>query len=367
MKTKNGTFPQTMSKNPQSLSTYRILDANLNRTREAFRVIEEHYRFISNSQTGASKLKIMRSRLTELIALLDQDKLLRARNTSGDVGTTLNSPMEHTRSSKTDLLRANFKRAQEALRSLEEYAKLCELPALPLGFKSLRYQSYELEKELNSSAPKLLLQQASVMLIVSEKSCRKPLQEVLYEAYAAGIRCFQLREKNGSDRKRLDSLEKSASWLLAQEACVVIVNDRPDFALALEAHGVHLGQDDMASVQAREILGSESIIGLSTHNPKEIQKAEEADYYGAGAMFASSTKEVQVQSGLDWGEQAHELSDKPTFCIGGIQLENAPELQKRKIQRIAVCSAICGSEDPGLSARSLLELFPPLELEKSGL
>jgi thiamine-phosphate pyrophosphorylase len=127
-------------------AVYRVLDANCNRLREALRVIEEYFRFLSNTETTAIELKQLRHSLVAIETDLGAATLLANRDTATDCFAGRNRPEEMVRSSAADLLRANFKRAEEAARVIEEYAKLEHAPSVSERAKKIRFALYLLEQ-----------------------------------------------------------------------------------------------------------------------------------------------------------------------------------------------------------------------------
>lgn len=136
-----------------------------------------------------------------------------------------------------------------------------------------------------------------------------------------------------------------------------LVNDRCDLALAVDADGVHLGQDDLPVSDARRILGSRKIIGLSTHNPAQVSAAAEteADYIGFGPVFATSSKEnPDPVVGLEGLRAVRSLTTLPIFAIGGITAERYPDVLKAGADGAAVISAILSAADVAKTVRSFL-------------
>lgn len=125
---------------------FRVLDANCNRLREALRVIEEYFRFITNTESTAIELKQLRHSLITIETDLGADNLLANRDTTTDCFADNNRPEEMVRSSAADLLIANFKRAQEAARVIEEFAKLGSSPEASEKAKKIRFALYRLEQ-----------------------------------------------------------------------------------------------------------------------------------------------------------------------------------------------------------------------------
>src|SRR5207249_1693550 len=133
----------------ERMDTARILDAEVNRAREALRVVEDYCRFVLDDSFLTGELKRLRHDLVEALLLHGRDGRwdLAARETVRDVGTALTAPREHARESLAAVMQVNLKRLQEALRSLEEYGKL-HGPALGRAVEGLRYRSYTLERAL---------------------------------------------------------------------------------------------------------------------------------------------------------------------------------------------------------------------------
>jgi thiamine-phosphate pyrophosphorylase len=147
---------------------------------------------------------------------------------------------------------------------------------------------------------------------------------------------------------------------LPKERPLVIVNDRPDVARALRAlgcDGVHVGQDDAAPRAVRAFLGSELLIGLSTHDARQVAAAQDepVDYLGFGPVFPSATKGYAQGRGPEYAWAAAEASALPVFAIGGIDVTNAQELDN--VGRAAVGAAIFAASDPAAAARELAELL----------
>ncbi len=172
----------------------------------------------------------------------------------------------------------------------------------------------------------------------------------------AGIRFFQVRDKQLPDRELLHEL------LMIRESCDrfgarFIVNDRVDLALACRADGVHLGQDDLPPSTARRLLGSEGIVGISTHDAAQFKRAlsEPVDYVALGPVFATGSKPdaSPVVGPKAFGELAT-LSRLPVVAIGGISLETAPLLWGRGAAAVAVISDVNRQIDPGQRIREYL-------------
>ena len=320
---------------------FRILDANFDRAREGLRIIEEWCRFGINSSTMANECKELRQ---DLASWHHHDFRL-ARNTPADVGTQLSHPREEQRESIKHLLRANLSRVEEALRVLEEYSKLFD-PEMASACKQMRYRVYTLESNLLISRRHRLLANSPLYLITSPSD---QLLTIVEAALRGGITLIQYRDKNSKDTELLSQGQQLVQ-LCHHYGALLIVNDRVDIALAIDADGVHLGQQDMSVTFARQVLGSHKIIGLSTTNAQEMQIAitQKADYIGVGPVYETPTKPGKAAAGLDYIRYAVENFSLPWFAIGGIDTNNVNEVIAAGAERIAVVRAIMAAEQPTL-------------------
>lgn len=342
----------------------RILDANLDRAREGLRIIEEWCRFGLNHSQWAQECKEMRQEL----ASWHSTELRIARDTPGDPGTQLTHPQEETRSSIEQLLQANLCRLEEALRVLEEYGKLYN-PKMGVAFKQMRYRAYILESNLLAYRRHQQLQESLLYLVTSPS---ENIFSVVESALSAGLTLVQYRDKQTDDTTRL-SIAHKLCQLCHDYGALFIVNDRVDIALALNADGIHLGQQDIPITLARKILGHQKIIGGSTTNPQEMQSAiaQGADYIGVGPVYDTPTKAGKAAAGLDYVRYAANHCPIPWFAIGGIDLSNVKDVLMAGAQRVSVVRAIMQAEQPALVTGQLLSLltrkptFPPLETKTS--
>ncbi|MGH1396763.1 MAG: thiamine phosphate synthase [Trichormus sp.] len=326
---------------------YRILDANLDRAREGLRIIEEWCRFGLNNSSMAGECKHLRQQ----VASWHTAELRAARDTAGDIGTDLSHPQEEQRSGIKSVLQANFCRVQEALRVLEEYGKLYH-PSMGKAFKEMRYQVYTLETNLMGYERHQLLWRSRLYLVTSPSD---NLLETVEAALKGGLTLVQYRDKNTDDTVRLEQAT------LLRELChsygaLFIMNDRVDLALAVDADGVHLGQQDMPIAVARQLLGPQRLIGRSTTNAQEMQKAitEGADYIGVGPVYETPTKAGKAAAGLEYVRYAQENSTIPWFAIGGIDPNNINYVIDSGAERVAVVRSLMQAEQPTLVTQYLL-------------
>jgi len=343
------------------IETYRILDAAANRTREGLRVIEDFVRFGLNDRHLSQILKTHRHELSEIIRSLPESHLLVARDTLHDVGTSIGTPTEYQRTSPVDVVRAAFKRVQEALRTLEEYSKVVDA-SLAVRFEQLRYQLYTSEKAvLRSESAARQFREHHLYLLVQAEQCSIGFEAVVKSALAAGVRLIQLREKNLNDRDLLGQARRLREWT-APWGALLIINDRPDIAVLSGADGVHVGQEELTVQDARRIVGPDRLIGVSTHSIEQARQAvlDGADYLGVGPTFPSGTKTFTEFPGLRLVRDIASEISLPWFAIGGIDVQNGLEVIRAGATRIAVGGAVCHSSSPETAARELLSLVGSL-------
>lgn len=322
-------------------TVYRILDANLDRAREGLRIIEEWCRFGLNHAQFTDECKQLRQELGQW----HRDEIRAARDTPNDPGTELTHPHEQQRSNITELLRSNFCRTQEALRVLEEYGKLYSEP-MGIACKQMRYRVYTLESNLTGHQRHQKLAQSYLYLVTSPVD---NLLGIVEAALEGGLTLLQYRDKTSDDLTRIRTAEK-LQQLCHRYGALFILNDRVDLALAVEADGVHLGQEDVPIAFARQLLGSQRIIGRSTKNPEEMQRAiqEGADYIGVGPVYATPTKVGRAAVGLEYVRHAVQNASIPWFAIGGLNAENLSDVLSAGAERVAVVRAIMEAEQPTL-------------------
>ena len=346
--------PPTLAEPAEAADLARILDASANRAREGLRVVEDYARFALDDPGLTRRLKEVRHRLADALRGLGPDLLLTSRDTRGDVGTHIMTPSEAVRESPRAVLTANFKRTAEALRSLEEYAKLLD-PWLAGRFEVLRYDTYTLEKlTLAAAYSNRILGDSRLYLLIGGLPTLGDLTWVVGEALAGGVQVVQLREKAVPDRILLERA-KAVRTLTARAGARFILNDRPDLARIAGADGVHLGQDDLDARDARRIVGPNALIGRSTHDREQLDAAilEGASYLGVGPVFPGETKPFDEYAGLSFLSQAAEATALPWFAIGGIDVINLEEVLDAGARRIAVSGAITRADRPRLAAAEL--------------
>lgn len=332
----------------------RVIDANLNRSREALRVIEDFARFVRNDRDVARRAKEARHRVAAIVHAIGANELLNARNIESDVGRDSKTASELARGDAEDVVRAAFARLSEALRSVGEFAKV-ESPNAATLAESLRYDAYALETALLSRGERRA-RFASVRLyvIVTEALCRRGWIETAEAALRGGATCLQIREKTLGDRELLRRA-RLLRELCGKHGALFIVNDRPDIALSSDADGVHLGQDDLPLTEARRILGGDRLIGLSTHDAEQFHAAvaQRPDYVAFGPLFESPTKPQPQVPGVAGFAPLRSLTNLPLVGIGGITAVRAGEVRRAGVDVLCACSAVIAATDPERAAAEL--------------
>ena len=332
---------------------YRIIDVNLNRAAEGLRVLEDAVRFAINDTILTCELKNLRhALLREIRTLPEGEKLIFFRDSEYDVGTKLK---EDSRDSIQDLITANFRRVQEAERSLEEYGKLI-FPGWGEKFRKFRFQTYTLEKKIKTRLRKRW--NFSLYAITESSLDERKLLEKVTKAIEGGVTVLQLREKNISSKEFLRRALKVRE--IVPPHVLFLINDRVDIALSCRADGVHLGQDDLPVSFARNIMGEDKIIGVSTHNLKEAKEAQSqgADYIGVGPIFATFTKpDARAPVGVEVISQIKEEIKIPVIAVGGITSQNIHQVLKAGADGVAVISAIFAQENILKATKTLREII----------
>ena len=332
----------------------RILDAAANRCREGLRVVEDFVRFVLDDAHLSRLLKGHRHQLAAALDLLPTDRILAARDTAGDVGTGIQTQAEQHREHAVDVVRANCKRVEESLRTLEEYSKTVNADAA-VRFEQLRYGFYTIEQAvMQTFRSRDRLRDVRLYLLVTDRLCPQGAGPVIRKALKGGVDVVQLREKEMPDRRLLDLAKSVREWT-AEANALFIVNDRPDIAAACDADGVHLGQDDMYVRDARQIIGGDKLIGVSTHTIEQARQAvlDGADYLGVGPVFPSQTKAFEDFPGLAFVKEVAAEITRPWYPLGGIDESNICEVVADGASRVAVSSAITSSNDPSATAATL--------------
>ena len=190
-------------------------------------------------------------------------------------------------------------------------------------------------------------------------SLGRSLEEVVSEAVAGGVTIVQLREKDASTGEFVE-LAFRLKEILKQYNVPLIINDRVDVALAVDAEGLHIGQSDMPYEIARKLLGPDKIIGLSVENMDDLLEANklDVDYVGISPVYGTPTKTDTAEPfGLEGLRRAVGLSVHPTVAIGGMNADTIADVMAAGTDGVAVVSAICAAESPRLAAKELKDII----------
>jgi thiamine-phosphate pyrophosphorylase len=180
-------------------------------------------------------------------------------------------------------------------------------------------------------------------------------ERLLRSALSGGVGMIELRDREEGP-EMFDRSARTFRRLADTFGALFIVNDDPHLARRLDADGVHVGQEDMPPAEAREILGPEAIIGLSTHSREQIEAAhdEPVDYISVGPIWETPTKQGRPATGLELISAAAEMATLPWFAIGGIAPDNAGEVVAAGAERLCVVRAIRDAPDPRVAANELV-------------
>jgi thiamine-phosphate pyrophosphorylase len=204
-----------------------------------------------------------------------------------------------------------------------------------------------------------------ICFITDKSSCGLPLYETVFAVLKAGLLFIQYRQKEGTRREIYEEALKLRK-LTRYFNATLIINDHADIALAVDADGVHLGQDDLPLAEARKLMG-EKIIGISTHDLQQAKDAETggADYIGYGPVFETKTKDAGKPRGIDNLKLITQNVRIPVIAIGGINVDNIGSVIAARADAVALASGIC-SGDVAANAEKFVNLLRRHILEDDG-
>jgi thiamine-phosphate pyrophosphorylase len=339
-------------------SVIRILDAALNRAGEGLRVVEDYARFALDDPFLTRQIKSLRHDLAAASHTVPPAERHAARDTVHDVGTQIATPAEQHRADTWDVCGASLKRTEQSLRSLEEYGKLAD-SQFARTMESLRYRLYTLEKAIDlGRLSRDRLEGVQLCVLVDGQATEAAFGALVSALVGAEVGMIQIRDKRLDDRN-LIARARLLRQLTGGSSTLAVINDRADVAAAVGADGLHLGQEDLSVRDARVVVGTSTLIGVSTHDIEQAQAAvlDGANYLGAGPTFPSNTKSFDTFAGLGYLRQVAAEVRLPTFAIGGITAANLPEVLATGINRVAVGAAITAADQPASAARRLLGML----------
>jgi len=340
----------------------RILDANLNRIAEGLRVLEDISRFTLNDRDLSEQLKNLRHVLLPKDRVI-REKLLAARKADADVGAFLDVDSEGERLDVNGLVSANSRRVEQSLRVIEEVTKI---PGQELGFdwsefKRARFSVYEMEQRIVQQLARRDKKERlrGLYLILDTQALGgRNIIETAQRALEGGTRTIQLRDKV-RPKSELILLAEELKKLCAGYNALFIINDHLDVALAIEADGLHVGQEDLPVSAARRLLPADKLVGCSAATLDEavIAEAQGADYVGVGSIYPSPSKPGTRLAGLEILRRVKNRVSVPIVAIGGINEDNVAEVIDAGAAAVAVISAVLGADNVKESSRRLVDII----------
>ena len=337
---------------PEDIRIYQIIDANLDRAREGLRVLEDWARF----GIGEKDLVVRIKNLRQILGKEHLEIYKISRNYVEDQCKGLTHVAQVNKKSSYQIISSNSARVQEALRVIEEFSRNHNNNLSKIA-SEIRYEIYSLEIELlnfnTRKEAKLIISENNLYAITDQK---ENLLEIIEEILLGGVKIIQYRFPEGNDK---DHIEKAIHIknLCKKYNSLLIINNRVDIALASNADGVHLGQEDIDLISARKLIGISKIIGITANNENDIRNAikEGCDYIGVGPVFKTSTKKNKEPLGIGKVKALTKDINIPWFAIGGIKMVNISSLKNSGIRKVAVVSGLFNSEDPKEEAIIILK------------
>jgi thiamine-phosphate pyrophosphorylase len=327
--------------------TLQIIDANINRITEGLRVTEEIARFVIKDSQLTKRIKTERHKIRKLSKKIET---LECRDTSKDLGKNKDFDT-YSYKDLLELTNRNFKRVQEGCRVIEEFTKLLDNP-LSSDIKEIRFKIYDIEKTMNIKLSKRLPAKNKIdfsfYVILDKKYIKKnnssSLIAIVTDLCKNGATVIQLREKSTEAKYFLE--DALIVRKTTQEFNVpLIINDRLDIALAVNADGIHLGETDIPIQYAKKLFPGK-IIGISSDTVEKARTAEKmgADYLGVGCLFPSKTVSKPITS-LNMLSKIKFSVHIPVLGIGGITLNNISQVLSTKADGICVAGDLFTSSN----------------------
>ena len=338
--------------NAEDLRIYQIIDANLDRAREGLRVLEDWARFGLGKEKYVEKIKNFR----QILGKNHLEVYKQSRNQIEDKCKGLTHQEQKKRKSSEQIISSNSARVQEALRVIEEFSRLHNHKLSKIA-SEIRYEMYSLEIDLlrfsNLKGAEEILKENDLYVITDQK---ENLLEIIENILISGVKIIQHRFKKGTDKDNLEEAIQIKN-LCKKYNSLFIINDRVDLALASDADGIHLGQDDLDLKTARKLLGYSKIIGISANNKVDISTAlkEGCNYLGIGPIFETATKKDKQPLGIERIKTLTKDLNIPWFAIGGVTKNNISYLKRNGFKKVALVSQLMNSEDPKEDAIMILK------------
>ncbi len=329
-------------KEPDDLRIFQIIDANLDRAREGLRVLEDWARFGLGKEEYVKRIKNFR----QILGKNHLEIYKKSRNHGQDKCQGLTHVEQKNKKKPEQIISSNSARVQEALRVIEEFSKLNNHELSKIA-SQIRYEIYTLEIDLLSlnigKKSEEILKENNLYVITDQK---ENLLQTIEEILIAGVKIIQHRFKTGTDKEHLEEAIQIKN-LCKNYDSLFIINDRVDIALASNADGIHIGQDDLDLKTARKLLGYSKIIGISANNAFDISNAIKngCDYLGIGPVFETSTKNKKPL-GIEKIKSLTKNLAIPWFAIGGVTTNNISYLKSCGFNKVALVSQLMNSKKP---------------------
>ncbi|MDD4856551.1 MAG: thiamine phosphate synthase [Candidatus Krumholzibacteria bacterium] len=320
----------------------RIIDVNANRCAEGLRVVEEIARFSLEDGGLTGRLKEIRHEVRGCVEQLAGGALAH-RDSVDDVGSGSATAAELARSTLASVARANFARAEEALRVLEEFGKLMDESASRV-FKSHRFAVYEIERCFFAlERPAVGMPRSPFLYAILDRGivARGDAGRIAEALAAGGADMIQYRAKDIDETEKRQDMA-AILGAVRGAAIPVIVNDDVELAHETGADGVHIGVSDMPPLEARAIMGTVGIIGVTVPTLDDLGRLplDAIDYVAVGAVYPTTTKRDAKKVGVGFLRSVRDRTAKPLVAIGGIGPWNAEEILDAGADGIAVASAL---------------------------
>ena len=338
--------------NAEDLRVFQIIDANLDRAREGLRVLEDWARFGLGGNDFVTKIKNYR----QILGKNHLEIYKQSRNYIEDQFKGLTHQEQNNRKNPEQIICSNAGRVQEALRVIEEFSRIHNHKLSKIA-SEIRYEIYSLEIELlslsNRKVSEEILKENDLYVITDQK---ENLLEIIEDILISGVKIIQHRFKKGTDKDNLEEAIQIKN-LCKKYNSLFIINDRVDIALATDADGIHLGQEDLDLKTARKLLGYSKIIGISANNKNEISTALKngCNYIGIGPIFETVTKKDKKPLGIERIKTLTKDLNIPWFAIGGVTKNNISYLKSNGFKKVALVSQLMNSEDPKEDAIMILK------------
>ena len=338
--------------NAEDLRVYQIIDANLDRAREGLRVLEDWARFGLGGNDFVAKIKNYR----QILGKNHLEVYKQSRNYIEDQFKGLTHQEQNNRKTPEQIIYSNASRVQEALRVIEEFSRLNNHKLSKIA-SEIRYEIYSLEIDLLSLSNRkrsVKILKENDLYVITDK--RENLLEIIEDILFSGVKIIQHRFKKGTDKDNLEEAIQIKN-LCKKYNSLFIINDRVDIALASDADGIHLGQDDLDLKTARKLLGYSKIIGISANNKLDISTAikDGCNYIGIGPIFKTETKKDKKPLGIEKIKTLTKDLNIPWFAIGGVTKNNISYLKSNGFKKVALVSELMNSKDPKEDAIMILK------------